>query len=40
MRPVIILEPLADLAVWAIAKLIADGATTPLLHSRRYHPAT
>lgn len=37
---VIILEPLADLAVLAAAKLLADRAKGPLLYNRLYHPAT
>lgn len=37
---VIILEPLADLAVLALAKMMADRPTTPFLYNRLYHPAT
>ena len=37
---VIILEPLADLAVLAAAKLLAPYATNPLFYNRLHHPAT
>ena len=37
---VIILEPLADLAVLALAKLLAPYATKPLFYNRLHHPAT
>ena len=37
---VIILEPLADLAVLAVAKLLAGHAKGPMLYNRLYHPAT
>ncbi len=37
---VIILEPLADLAVLALAKLLAPHVTRPLFYNRLYHPAT
>lgn len=36
---IIILEPLADLAVLAVAKTLAPHAKTPLLYHRLYHPA-
>ena len=37
---VIVLEPLADLAVLAAAKALADHVKGPLLYNRLYHPAT
>lgn len=37
---VIILEPLADLAVLALAKMLAPYATNPLFYNRLHHPAT
>ena len=36
---VIILEPLADLAVLAAAKLLAPYATNPLFYNHLHHPA-
>ena len=37
---VIILEPLADLAVLALARHLAPYATNPLFYNRLHHPAT